>query len=244
MRNLVHKLTRRLTTTLNGEVPASAIDISDEYVNWLCFANAGMLQRGNLYCFDYALKRLPSSAPLVEIGSFCGLSASLLTYYKRRHGISNPLITCDRWVFEGSEKGPTLGDSHLSHADYRDFVKETYIRNVRMFSRDDPPFTVELFSDEFFEAWRAGRQTADVLGRQVKLGGPISFCYIDGNHTYAYARRDFEHTDEFLERGGFVFFDDSADGSGWGVCEVVREVAASPAYELVIKNPNYLFRKR
>lgn len=243
MRNLVKRLARKLTATNGGGRPSTLIDISDEYVNWLCFANAGMLQRGNLYCFDYALGRLPSAAPLVEIGSFCGLSTNLLTYYKQRHGVANPLITCDRWVFEGSDTGPNLGDSRLSHAEYRAFVKETYLRNVGVFSRDDPPFTVEMFSDEFFEAWRAGAEPSDVLGRPIKLGGPISFCFIDGNHSYEFAKRDFEHTDEFLERGGFILFDDSADGSGWEVCEVVKEVEASDRYELVIKNPNYLFRK-
>jgi hypothetical protein len=245
MRNLVHRLKRRLRASLGGGTPPPPlIDISDDYVKWLCFANAGMLQRGNLYCFDYALGRLPSGAPLVEVGSFCGLSTNLLTYYKQKHGVTSPLFTCDRWLFEGAEDSSKIGDSRLTHAEYRAFVRETYIRNVSTFSRDDPPFTIEMFSDEFFEAWRAGAEASDVLGRPVKLGGPISFCFIDGNHTYEYARRDFEHADEFLERGGFILFDDSSDGSGWEVCEVVKEVEASDRYELVIKNPNYFFRKR
>ena len=44
------------------------IDISEEYIDWLCFANAGMLSRGNLYCFDYAMRHLPTEDPVVEIG--------------------------------------------------------------------------------------------------------------------------------------------------------------------------------
>jgi hypothetical protein len=83
-----------------------------------------------------------------------------------------------------------------------------------------------------------------VLGRNVQLGGAISFCYIDGNHAYEYAKRDFENCHNFLEPGGFILFDDSADGSGWDVCNVVSEVQRSGRYELVIKNPNYLFRKK
>ncbi|HEX8118763.1 MAG TPA: class I SAM-dependent methyltransferase [Pyrinomonadaceae bacterium] len=244
MQNLVRRIAGKLTGRHRGAGPAPTIDITDEYVNWLSFANAGMLQRGNLYCFDHAVRNLPSGAPVVEIGSFCGLSTNLLGYYKRRHGRANRLYTCDRWEFERDPARPMLGDSDITHSDYRHFVKETYLRNIRMFSRDDPPYTVELFSDEFFGAWRAGAETSDVLGRPVKLGGPISFCFIDGNHSYEFAKRDFEHADEFLERGGFLLFDDSADGSGWEVCEVVREVAASGRYELVIKNPNYFFRRK
>jgi len=232
-------LTRAFAAVTRGRI----IDISDEYTKWVSFANAGMLHAGNLYCFDHAIRNLPSQAPIVEIGSFCGLSTNLLTYYKRKHGVSNRLITSDKWVFEGSEKA-TIGDSSVSHAEYKAFVKETYIRNVRMFSRDDLPYTLEMFSDELFEAWRNSESVVDVLGRSVQLGGPITFCYIDGNHTYEYARRDFENCDEHLERGGFVLFDDSADFSGWAVCRVVKEVRASGRYELVIKNPNYLFRKK
>jgi hypothetical protein len=73
------------------------IHIGDEFVTWLCYANAGMLTSGNLYLFDYALRRLPpGNAPILEIGSFCGLSTNLLTYYKLKHGVKNRLITCDK----------------------------------------------------------------------------------------------------------------------------------------------------
>jgi len=220
------------------------IDSSDVYTGWLCFANAGMLSKGNLYCFDHAVRHLPTDDPIVEIGSFAGLSANLLTYYKRKHGRSNRLITCDKWLFEGAKPGATLGESRILHDDYRRFVRDTFIRNVRFFSGEDLPYTVEMDSDEFFSAWKKGQTEPDVFGRQVQLGGPISFCYIDGNHKYEYARRDFEHTDEFLVPKGFVLFDDSADGLQWEVCRVIEEVKASGRYEVVAANPNYLFVKR
>lgn len=235
------RLVRKFKTAAYG---AQIIDISDEYVEWLCFANAGMLNRGNLYCFDYAIRNLPSGAPIIEIGSFCGLSTNLLSYYKRRHGVSNPLITSDKWEFSGAQEGRTVGYSSIDHKDYRAFVKETYNRNIRMFSSEDLPYTAEMLSDDFFAAWRSSASVRDILGRSLQLGGPISFCYIDGDHSYEYARRDFENCDEFLEGGGFVLFDDSSDGAPWEVCKVVAELRKSKRYELVIKNPNYLFRKK
>lgn len=216
----------------------------DEYVSWLRIAVAGMLDYGNLYCFDYAIKNLPGDSPIIEIGSFSGLSTNLLTHFKRKHHKQNRLFTSDRWEFERDETNPFLGDSSITHETYRAFIRENYIRNVRMFSADDLPYTVEMFSDDFFAAWRAGEQHSDVFGRPVQMGGPISFCYIDGNHTYAFARRDFENADEFLEPGGFILFDDSQDDSEWEVRRVVAEVAAGGNYELVLKNPNYLFRKK
>jgi hypothetical protein len=224
--------------------PVHYINISDEYVRWLFYANAGMLDPGNLYCFDYAIRNLPSEAPILEIGSFCGLSTNVLTYYKEKHSVRNRLITCDKWEFETAQLDSMVGESSISHSEYRAFAMETYIRNIRMFSRYDLPYTVEMLSDDFFAAWREAAKVSDVSGRPIQLGGPISFCYIDGNHSYEYAKRDFENCDEFLEKGGFILFDDSADGSRWEVCQVVAEVKRSGKYDLIVKNPNYLFQKR
>jgi hypothetical protein len=219
----------------------SYINLTDEFVQWLSFANAGMLNRGNLLCIDYAVANLPSANPIVEIGSFCGLSTNLIAYYMRKHGVGSPLFTCDRWEFEGADE--TIGDPGISRAAYRDFVRESFIRNLKMFSGKMLPHTIEMVSDDFFGAWAAGRRTADVFDRQVQLGGAISFCYIDGNHSYEFARRDFENTHRFLEVGGFVLFDDSADGSTWEVCRVVEEIKSRGDYRLVVKNPNYLFQR-
>ncbi len=220
------------------------IDISDTFTKWLGFANAGMLNRGNLYCFDTAIAGLPADTSVVEIGSFAGLSTNLLVYYLRRHGRDNRLFTCDRWEFEGARPGERIGEGPVTFDEYRAFVRESFLRNVRFFSGDRLPHTLEMNADEFFEAWSREAGAIDVFGRPVTLGGPIGFCYIDGNHSYACARRDFENADAFLVPGGFILFDDSADGTPWEVCRVVAEVAADAGYELVARNPNYLFRKR
>jgi hypothetical protein len=229
------------TARTSGGTPY--INLTDDYIAYLSFVNAGMLNRGNLLCFDYAIRNLPSTCgAIVEIGSFCGLSTNLLAYFKRKHMVtSNPIFNCDRWEFEGATGN--VGDSDISHAAYRTFVRNTYMRNVRMFSQPHLPHTIEKLSDDFFAAWSRGETAVDVFGRTATLGGPIAFCYIDGNHEYAYARADFEHADQFLEPGGFILFDDSADGSAWEVCRVVEEVKRMEHYRLVTKNPNYLFQK-
>jgi len=223
---------------------SNIMDISNEYINWLCFANAGILERGNLYCFDHAIKNLPSDNPVVEIGSFCGLSTNIITYYLMKYHKGNKVITSDKWAFEGAERGGTLGDSTVLHSDYRRYVKESFIRNIKMFSSHNLPYAVEEVSDEFFKLWDSKSTYVDVLGREIKLGGEISFCYIDGNHTYEFARRDFLNTDQYLEKGGFILFDDSSDHSPFGCKDLMKEITKDDHYELVIKNPNYLFRKK
>lgn len=219
------------------------IDISDEYINWLCSANAGWLTRGNLYCFDYAIRNLPSSNPVVEIGSFCGLSTNAIAYYLNRNRKVNKIITCDKWIFESASESSCLGASSISRKSYKEFVRETYIRNVRMFSGFNLPYTIEEFSDDFFLMWNESREATDVFGRVIKLGGEISFCYIDGDHSYEFAKRDFNNVSEYLEKGGFILFDDSHDGSPWEVARLMKEIMKNRAYRLVSKNPNYLFER-
>lgn len=234
-------LDRRSPGTQNGPVKESW----PAYMDWLIYANAGMLTRGNAYCIDFAIQNIKSKSPIVEIGSFCGLSTNIITYYKEKNNVDNALVTVDKWIFEGAENGGMLGDSKtVSHAMYKDFIKETFTRNVQMFSRYDLPFTMEVFSDEFFSSWEKAEKCRDVFGREFLLGGPISFCYIDGNHSYEFAKRDYINCDKYLERGGFILFDDSADGSGFEVCKVVKEVLDNGRYDLVAKNPNYFFRKK
>jgi len=242
MRHLCARVLRKLANIIDSD---HYIDISDEYVRWLCYANAGLLDRRNLYSFDYAIRNLLSEAPIIEIGSFCGLSTNLLTYYKEKHSVHNPLITCDKWEFEDVKEGSMVGRSSISHVEYRKFIKEIYIRNINFFSYNDLPYTIELNSDDFFTAWRNLKEVQDVLDRPIKLGGTISFCYIDGNHSYNYVKRDFENCNEFLEKGGFILVDDSEDWSQFkGILKVIKEIKSSKKYEVVIKNPNYLFRKR
>lgn len=258
---------RRATGTGMHNNPASFIPeithhyMDDEFITWLKYIVPGGLHPGNVLCFDHAIKNLPDDSPIVEIGTFAGLSTNIFSYLKWRHNKHNTLITCDRWIFEfepfarlGSSealeamKTLPLADTPLSHAKYREFVRDSYLRNVQMFTWEALPHTVELFSDEFFAEWEKGALVPDVFGRVVKLGGTIGFCYIDGNHSYDFTKRDFQNCDKYLIVGGFVLFDDSADDTSWGSAKAVQEIVEQEVlnkrrYELVMRNPNYLFRK-
>jgi len=217
----------------------------DLFLNWLQFANAGMLNKGNIYSVEYVTKHLPSANPVIEIGSFCGLSTNVISHYLRKSKKSNKLITCDKWIFERGDDAyeVNLGSSAITHNEYRQFVKDAFIRNVKFFS-NGLPYTIEELSDDFFHLWDEEKQIDDVMGRSVQLGGPISFAYIDGNHSYEFAKNDFYNVDRYLDVGGFILFDDSADYyDQFGVNRLMKEIMKLANYKLVIKNPNYLFKK-
>jgi hypothetical protein len=224
-------------------------DFSDEFIVRLCQVNPGLLERGNLLCFDYAMSRLGSRSPILEIGSFCGLSANCLTYYKQVYGKTNRIITIDRWdySFKGLGQEP-IGKSSITGMEWAQFARETFIRNVLFFCRNDLPWVIEASSDEFFERWEAKTRVTTIFGQTAVLGGEMSFCYIDGNHEYDQVKRDFTNCDRYLEKEGFILFDDSADYSGSpGVQELISELKATKiigtSYELVMRNPNYLIKK-
>ena len=213
---------------------------TEEYLNWLCFANAGMLNPGNIYLMKYAIDHLPSDDPIIEIGSFCGLSTNVISYFLKKR--INKIFCVDKYIFEGAENGGYLGNSDISHSDYKSFVKKNFLRNISFFSTSKP-YPIELFSDEFFERWSENTQITDLFGRSVQLGGRVSFCYVDGNHTYEYVKRDFNNIDRHLVSGGFILFDDSDDTNPFGLTKLMREINRDPRYRLVMKNPNYLFQK-
>ena len=218
---------------------------SDYFFDWLRFANAGMVTRSKIESIELGVKHVPDNTSIVEIGCFCGLSTNIIGFFKEAYGKKCPLFCADQWRFEGAENlNAFIGSSSfITHRQYREFVVDTFKRNVLMFSQYDLPYPIEMSSDEFFFLWESNTSVKDVFQRDVQLGGPLGFCYIDGNHTYAYAHRDFVNSDKHLVTGGFVFFDDSGDDSKWEVKRVISEVKASGKYEVIAHNPNYLFKK-
>lgn len=215
----------------------------DPYLDWMDFANAGMLHRGQRVIIDRAVRSLPSDDPIIEIGAFCGLSTNVLGYFVDLHQRSNRLISTDPWIFEG-EDGETLHGSDILFAEYRELVQSQFIRNVRFWSRDRLPQCAPLSSDDFFVAWAERRPAANILGGEIELGGPIAMAFIDGGHAYEQARRDFENVDRWLVPGGYVLLDDTDEfGAFPHLYELVRELIRRGEYELVGANPHHLLRK-
>jgi methyltransferase family protein len=241
-RNLVARALHKAARIIDP--PPQVTYIEDEGATQLYFSIPGILEKGNLYSFEYAISHLPSSAPILEIGSYCGLSANLLAYFKRKHQVASPVITCDKWEFQKPANGSSTNGTPwpVSYKDWQRFARDSYIRNIKTFSGEDPPFTFEMTSDEFFTSWQNGESTRDILGREFALGGPLSFCFIDGNHAYNYVKRDFINCDAFLEPGGFILFDDSTLLKD-DVYKVMPEVMATGRYKLTAMNPYHLFQK-
>lgn len=215
---------------------------SDAGLAWLTRSIPGWLHPGNIAAFDLVIWDLPAGA-VVEIGSYAGLSLNVLHYLLRRSGRTNALFSADTWIFEVSNDPLAVGPAGLSGEERRTAIAETFERAVRLNCRGDLPHHLELVSDAFFAAWSEGTALTDFFGQRATPGGPIAFAYIDGDHGAEQSWRDFENTAKHLAPGGFVLFDDSADGTHWGCHASAVRAAATPGFTLVSTSPNYLIRK-
>jgi hypothetical protein len=236
-------LVRAATAVIPQSSPRVAPYQRDEFLIWLTFINPGMLVQSNLALMSHSIRAMPDTGAVIEIGSFAGLSLNHIIHMMGQVGRSNPVFSVDEWHFEGSDKSLIPGSS-VQFSDYRNHVIDTFRRNVLLFHADHLPHHIVVSSDKFFQLWTQKAETIDFFGRVTTLGGPISLAYIDGAHTYEQSWRDFENVDRFLLPGGFIIFDDSADGSDWGSHRAAREAASRPDYELVAKTPNYCIAKR
>jgi hypothetical protein len=217
---------------------------ADEYISWLLSVHGGFLAPGNVRAFEHAVRNMPDGGAIVEIGSFLGLSTNLLVYLAIKHKRPHPVFSCDPWAFEAVEK-PIGGFFDAAGPAFREYARAVFILNATTFSGGRKPFTIEARSDRFLDLWTRGGEAKDVFGRTARLGGPVSFAYLDGAHAHDIVKADMAGLDRHLMPGGFVLLDDSADGAGFdGVTRVARELKRDPGYELVFKTPNYFLRKR
>ena len=229
--------------------------IHDDYIARMqgSIGGAGMLHDGNTYLFDYIIQRMPATGAVLEIGSFAGLSSNVIAWFLRKYERKNPFFACDPWVYDGyydqiRQDDPVYmacfeGCRHIEREAYTEFIRESFVRNTQFFSAGYEPQALRLSSDVFFENWKQMQAKTDVFGRLALLGGPLSFVYVDGDHSYEQARRDIEHSLAYLEPGGFLLLDDSADFWRYGSVQLAREMRSWKGLELVMKNPNYLYRK-
>lgn len=218
------------------------INIYDNYIDYLFSANPGLVHEGNLYCFKYVADNLVSDKPIVEIGALCGLSTNVISYYLQNANKDNKIYSCDLWEYNICKKSKCI-NLPVSNEQYSNFIKENYIRNTNMFSKKNAVCGIKLKSDIFFKKWINSEKVIDINKCSVQLGGKISFCYIDGDHSYKQAKKDFVNADKIIEIGGFVLFDDSAPYSGVGCAKLMPEILKNNRYKLIIANPNYLFQK-
>ncbi len=65
----------------------------NEFLMWIRFAVPGMLLPENIAATEHAIANMPRGIPIVEIGSFCGLSTVGSSYLLDKLSMSSPIFT-------------------------------------------------------------------------------------------------------------------------------------------------------
>lgn len=217
--------------------------IEDNYFRFAEYVCAGgMLEKGNIYVWDYVIKKLKKNANILEIGSFAGLSTVIINYLNKKYEKDLNIYTVDYWKLDDDDK--IFYDGKKTFKQYNEFVKQTYINNLNFFHPDNLPFSVHDSSQSFFNNLQKQETIEDIFDKNFKYPKSFDFCFIDGDHSYSGVKTDFENVNKFTKKGAYILFDDSADGNGFdGINKFVNKLLKEKNYKLIMKNPNYLFQK-
>ncbi|MFT3793561.1 class I SAM-dependent methyltransferase [Flavobacterium sp.] len=208
----------------------------------------GMLIDGNIYLIDHAIQHLPETGAIVEVGIYGGVSTNLITYLLQKYQKSHTFFNCDPWIYEGydDQSNPTTtidGRDDVDRIQFMEYVRNAYKNATSLLSKI-PPHTIHAKADAFFDHWDQQNTLTDIFGKTANLGGGIALAYIDGDHSYATAQSDYKNAAKHLVPGGWLLFDDSHDALSFGSAKLMKEVLRDDRLELVMKNPNYLFRRK
>lgn len=209
----------------------------------------GMLNAGNIELIEYAIQNMPAKGSVIEIGSYGGLSTNLIAYLLKKHNRNNVFFNCDAWIYEGyddykGEQELSIDGRHdILRSTYSNYMKTAFINSTIFLSADRLPHSFHMRSAEFFQKWNTNQLQTDLFGNESQLGGPVSFAYIDGGHSFEVAWADFTNVVNNMPINGFILLDDSADHLNFGSAKMIRDIKKDNRFKIVDKNPNYLIQK-
>ena len=102
--------------------------VDDPFVQFLKAGIGGWLSDDNVIVFEQAIKVMPQSGGVVEIGSFLGRSTTILSYALRKYARQNPFFNCDAWHYpDGLFRDFVCQPDHilLAGENYQAWVRES-----------------------------------------------------------------------------------------------------------------------
>jgi predicted O-methyltransferase YrrM len=154
----------------------------------------------------HAESQMPEGSVIVEIGSLLGKSAIAMA------SVTDQPIVCidphntEAWVYpRGMEDPEEMRDWRAQMGD----TYEQFIENLEHFGVRDKIEVIKQYSDQAAREWD---------------GRKIGMLFIDGDHSYKWAKHDFEAFEKHLVRGAVVVFHDFDAVNFPGVFKYVSEL--------------------
>jgi Methyltransferase domain/Glycosyl transferase family 2 len=180
---------------------------------WLSDEEADLLIAG----LARALQELPGEAAVVEIGSYCGRSTTVL----------------------GSVTRALAPARHVHAIDPHDGEIGSQDQGLLHTSPTLPTFQRNMAATGLTEIVRVH----PARSYDVEWDAPVGFLLIDGLHDYANVSRDFWHFERWLVEGAYVAFHDYADYFP-GVKAFVNELLVGGGYVRVQRASSMLLLRR
>ena len=153
----------------------------------------------------FEITRYSVQGDIVEIGSWWGKSAFILSWLARSFGLGK-LLCVDPWSNEHLIQNEKTVDESSAQVDADEALKIFQI-GLLPFNANHINY-LRMPSVEAAKCYANGRSVStDVFG-DTKYTGQISILHIDGNHTYDAANTDVESWVKFVAGGGWIIIDD------------------------------------
>jgi len=168
------------------------------------------LPKGQLYIPDERCLYNTARGRVAEIGCLCGRSAVLMSY------VADSVSTFD--IFENYD----LIEDEKQRKHYKK-ISLNFIHNYKTI-RDN------LWKYENIGVFSGNSESLIVLARYAGL---YDFVFIDGDHSYNGAKKDFENALKVIKPNGIIAFHDSnVHEEGMGVWKLMDELKKDIRYEL------------
>lgn len=173
---------------------------------------------------------------IVEIGSWCGRSTSVLGLAARLVGNTN--IFCidlfpEKSDWKRNEDGSYSFEVEIGNKKYGAYQVQTVWKEP--FERDVAPlyqkyngvfevFMETMIRNSLLDIVIPHKGTSEMLKTIVPEGFKCKLAFIDGDHSYAAVCQDIKNIEPFLVEGGWVCFDDafsSYDGVNRAIADLI-----------------------
>jgi len=166
----------------------------------------GMCDHEKIYALYEIARRCPVG-DVVEIGSWWGKSAFVLSNLARCYDIGN-LLCVDPWSNEHLVQNDSLGlvDAESARMDAEEALA-VFEMNLLPYSAKHINY-LRMPSTLGAHHYHEHRSATTVSFGTTEYRGHIALLHIDGNHSYAAAKADISSWSESVMRGGWIIIDD------------------------------------
>lgn len=145
---------------------------------------------------------------VVEIGSYCGKTASALAMLSRFH-LAGAVLCVDPWQMEAASQkdSPDIVRDAPQLMDWGAFFTGFCINTMAVATPGAFNY-LRMASEAAAHAYKKNTVIVSPEFGETKYAGKVAFIHIDGNHDYSNVRIDYEAWRPHMAPGGWMVFDD------------------------------------